>query len=53
MEKGSIVERGNHDSLIAQNGVYKKLVLRQLTSSNADATDAAHHLKNGAIQEQN
>lgn len=26
LQKGEIVERGNHDSLIAQNGFYKKLV---------------------------
>jgi subfamily B ATP-binding cassette protein MsbA len=26
LQKGSIVERGTHDSLIAQNGFYKKLV---------------------------
>jgi ATP-binding cassette, subfamily B, bacterial MsbA len=25
MQKGSIVERGNHSALIALNGVYKKL----------------------------
>jgi subfamily B ATP-binding cassette protein MsbA len=26
MQEGLIVERGNHESLIAQNGYYKKLV---------------------------
>jgi subfamily B ATP-binding cassette protein MsbA len=25
MDKGKIVERGSHNELIAQNGVYKKL----------------------------
>ena len=25
MEKGEVIERGNHPELIAQNGVYKKL----------------------------
>jgi subfamily B ATP-binding cassette protein MsbA len=26
LQKGKIVERGTHDTLIAQNGFYKKLV---------------------------
>jgi subfamily B ATP-binding cassette protein MsbA len=26
LQKGEIVERGNHDSLIALNGIYKKLI---------------------------
>jgi len=26
MQEGMIVERGNHENLIAQNGYYKKLV---------------------------
>jgi subfamily B ATP-binding cassette protein MsbA len=26
LQKGSIVERGTHDSLIGQNGFYKRLV---------------------------
>lgn len=26
LQKGEIVERGTHDSLIAQNGFYKRLV---------------------------
>ncbi|XP_032239123.2 ABC transporter B family member 25 [Nematostella vectensis] len=33
MDKGKIVERGNHDSLLAKGGVYRKLVLRQLSAS--------------------
>lgn len=32
MQYGEIVERGDHDELIAQNGVYKNLVNRQLVS---------------------
>lgn len=33
IDKGHIVERGTHDTLLAKNGVYKKLVLRQLSTS--------------------
>ena len=29
-----IAESGTHDQLIAEGGVYKKLVLRQLTAGN-------------------
>ena len=29
LQKGDIVERGNHDELIAQNGYYKKLIEMQ------------------------
>jgi subfamily B ATP-binding cassette protein MsbA len=29
LQKGSIVERGNHDALLAQNGYYKKLIEMQ------------------------
>ena len=30
MGKGSILEEGTHDELVAKNGPYKKLVERQL-----------------------
>ena len=33
IEKGQVVEQGTHDQLIAQGGVYKQLVLRQLTAA--------------------
>jgi subfamily B ATP-binding cassette protein MsbA len=26
LQKGTIVERGNHDTLLAQNGYYRKLI---------------------------
>ena len=29
LQKGTIVERGNHDQLLAQNGYYKKLIEMQ------------------------
>lgn len=33
IDKGHIVERGTHETLLAKAGVYKKLVLRQLSAS--------------------
>ena len=32
IDKGTIAEEGTHEELIAKDGVYKKLVLRQLTA---------------------
>ncbi|XP_048730386.2 ABC transporter B family member 1-like [Ostrea edulis] len=32
IDKGGIAEMGSHDQLLARNGVYKRLVLRQLTA---------------------
>ena len=37
IDKGHIVERGTHKDLLANNGVYKKLVLRQLSTSQGTA----------------
>jgi len=31
IENGEIVEKGTHDDLIAKNGIYKKLVEKQLS----------------------
>merc|ERR1711916_43908 len=41
IDKGVVAERGTHDELIAQDGVYKRLVKRQLTSQEQGATAAA------------
>lgn len=34
INKGSVVEKGTHDELLAAGGVYKRLVLRQLSAGN-------------------
>ena len=39
IDKGSIVEEGTHETLLAQDGVYKKLVLRQLMADSKDNAD--------------
>lgn len=38
IDKGTIAEMGTHDELIQQNGVYKRLILRQLTVGSVDET---------------
>ena len=39
IDKGVIAEQGSHEELLAHNGVYKRLILRQLTAGalNTDA----------------
>ena len=32
IDKGVIAEQGSHEELLAHNGVYKRLILRQLTA---------------------
>lgn len=39
IDKGHIVERGTHETLLAKAGIYKKLVLRQLSTSQHAAED--------------
>ena len=34
MQDGQIVERGTHQELLEQDGVYKKLISRQLQGAN-------------------
>lgn len=41
MENGRIAEEGSHDELIKANGVYKRLVLRQLAVHSAAPSDDA------------
>lgn len=38
IDKGKIAEEGTHEQLLAKNGVYKKLVLRQLMAGNHNVT---------------
>ena len=41
IEQGRVVEQGTHDDLLAQGGVYKQLVLRQLmTGEPGNSLDA-------------
>ena len=51
INKGSVVEIGTHDELLAAGGVYKRLVLRQLNAgstndnnTNMDWTDPSGSL---------
>lgn len=41
MKAGEVMERGNHDSLLAQDGVYKALVSRQLVAEELEKEDKA------------
>lgn len=46
IDKGEIVEQGRHEELLRHNGVYKKLVLRQLTAGAVTET-----LVNGDVEQ--
>jgi len=39
IDKGQIVEAGTHDELLSKDGVYKKLVLRQLMAGSVTVND--------------
>lgn len=41
LNKGQIIERGNHDELVSQGGAYKKLVERQLVTMALDEAEVA------------
>ena len=45
IDKGTIAESGTHDELLDKDGVYKKLVLRQLTAGgqNDSSLDTANN----------
>ena len=36
MQKGEVMERGNHEELLRKDGVYKNLVSRQLVNEELD-----------------
>ena len=38
IEKGCVVEQGTHGELLAQDGVYKQLVMRQLMAGESNGT---------------
>ena len=40
IDHGTIVEQGTHADLISKDGLYKKLVARQLVGGNKSKTDA-------------
>ena len=37
MQKGEVMERGNHEELLKLDGVYKNLVSRQLVNEQLDS----------------
>lgn len=41
IDKGVIAEQGTHDELISLNGVYKRLVLKQLEAGENKSTSSA------------
>ncbi|KAK7506015.1 hypothetical protein BaRGS_00002737 [Batillaria attramentaria] len=53
IDKGVIAEMGTHDELLKQNGVYKRLVLRQLTAGSVEPTALeAAHIENDSLEMQ-
>ncbi|XP_077995855.1 uncharacterized protein LOC144449221 [Glandiceps talaboti] len=51
INKGVVAERGTHDELIARGGVYKKLVLRQLSAAGMATADIHINVANDDIDD--
>ena len=45
LNKGKVVERGNHESLITLNGAYQRLVARQLVTMEAEHMEEVDKLE--------
>lgn len=53
MKHGEVMERGNHEELIAMDGVYKALVSRQLVAEELENEDTAQKTEGGDESELN
>ena len=49
IDKGTIAEMGTHDELLQQNGVYKRLVLRQLTAGTTNTAASTTEGSSGDV----
>ncbi|XP_041457068.1 ABC transporter B family member 27-like [Lytechinus variegatus] len=52
IKKGKIAERGTHDELLNKGGVYKKLVLRQLSTGQGGGVGMVSTEKNGNLEDE-
>lgn len=52
IKKGKIAEKGTHQELLDKGGVYKKLVLRQLSTGGGGGAEMVSNEKNGNIDEE-
>uniref|UniRef100_A0A7S4BWS6 ABC transporter domain-containing protein n=4 Tax=Chrysotila carterae TaxID=13221 RepID=A0A7S4BWS6_CHRCT len=50
VSKGKIIERGRHEDLIAQDGLYKKLVQRQMAGKHSRSTDSIAACSDADVQ---
>jgi len=53
MKHGEVMERGNHDELIALDGVYKALVNRQLVAEELENEDKGVQQTSAGDEEEN